>query len=236
MATLQDVQRRLIALGYNLGKSGADGALGPLTLDAAWDALNRLKLAGAPATPQSEAIKQPVLADSGLIPLAWLPWAVMARIIVHWTAGAHKANATDKKSYHILIEGDGTLIRGTPSIALNDAPVKPGYAAHTANLNGDSIGVSLCCMAGAKESPFDPGKYPLTAKQWETLIKVVAQISNRYAIPVTRKTVLSHAEVQQTLGVKQKGKWDISRLPFDPAVKGALAVGDKLRAAVAARL
>ena len=123
-----------------------------------------------------------------------------------------------------------------PSIDLNDAPLKKGYAAHTLNLNSDSIGVSLCGMAGAVESPFNAGRAPITQKQWDVLADVLAQLCRRYSIPVTRKTVLSHAEVQPTLGVTQRGKWDIARLPFDPSIKGAVAIGDKLRAAVAAKL
>jgi hypothetical protein len=58
----------------------------------------------------------------------------------------------------------------------------------------------------------------------------------RYDIPVTPKTVLSHAEVQNNLGIKQRGKWDISRLAVDPSMNGAKACGDLLRASVAAVL
>lgn len=236
MATLKQVQERLIALGYDIGKTGADGLLGPLTLGAAYDALNRLTPAGGAASPVSGGITQPTSNVGGPIPADWLPWAGMLRIVFHWTAGTNKASADDRKHYHLLIEGDGKIVRGVPSIDLNDAPLKSGYAAHTLNLNSDSIGISLCGMAGATESPFSAGKYPITAAQWDALADAIAQLCRRYAIPVSRKTVLSHAEVQGTLGIKQRGKWDIARLPFDPSVKGAVAVGDKLRAAVAARI
>jgi hypothetical protein len=53
---------------------------------------------------------------------------------------------------------------------------------------------------------------------------------------VDRKTVLSHAEVQQTLGITQKGKWDIARLPFDDSIKGAIAIGDQMRGLVKSKL
>ena len=75
----------------------------------------------------------------------------MARVICHWTAGRHRANGLDRQHYHILIEGDGRLVRGVPTIDLNAEPVKPGYAAHTRNCNGGSIGVALCGMVGARE-------------------------------------------------------------------------------------
>lgn len=169
-----------------------------------------------------------------MTPETWMPPVKMQRIICHWTAGTNKASPLDRQHYHILIEDDGRLVQGIPTINLNASTgVKPGYAAHTLNCNTGSIGVSLCCMAGAVESPFDAGKYPMTAKQWDVLAHVVADLCRRYSIPVTPKTVLSHAEVQANLGIQQRGKWDIARLAFDPSVKGAKACGDLLRAKVA---
>lgn len=167
-----------------------------------------------------------------LIPTLWMPKVPMKRIIMHWTAGTHKANATDKAHYHILIQGDGTLVRGDASISLNSGKTLPGYAAHTLNCNTDSIGVSLCCMGGAVESPFNPGKWPMTKEQFDTLIKVVNELRIAYKIPVTRKTILSHAEVQQTLGITQRNKWDYTRLAFDDKIRGALVIGDHIRSLV----
>ena len=37
----------------------------------------------------------------------------LKRIIIHWTAGNYKANATDKKSYHYIVEGDGVSYSDT---------------------------------------------------------------------------------------------------------------------------
>jgi N-acetyl-anhydromuramyl-L-alanine amidase AmpD len=221
--TVLALQRRLKSLGLDPGP--LDGLLGPSTLRAVNAALDGLP--GAPAAP-------PPL--SGHVPADWMPWAQMLRIVFHWTAGGNKASATDREHYHILVEGDGKLVRGVPSIDKNSAPVKPGYAAHTLNLNSNSIGVSLCGMVGAKESPFDPGKSPITRTQWDALSTVLADLCRRYSIPVTRATVLSHAEVQPTLGVTQRGKWDIARLPWDDQARGALVIGNMMRAAVAAKL
>lgn len=174
------------------------------------------------------------MSTKSIIPADWTPPAKMLRVICHWTAGGHKATSFDREHYHLLIEADGNLIRGFPSIKLNEAPAKKGYAAHTLNCNSGSIGVSLCCMANAVESPFDAGKSPMTETQWDTLAIVVADLCRIYGIPVTPKTVLSHAEVQGNLDIPQRGKWDFTRLAFDPSVRGAKACGDKLRAAVAA--
>ncbi|WP_020178096.1 N-acetylmuramoyl-L-alanine amidase [Methylopila sp. M107] len=235
-----DIQRRLLALGYDLGKSGpakdgVDGDLGEVSQTAILAALETGKSAPAkPATPATPP--KPAIVGSA-VPMDWTPAATMKRIIVHWTAGAHRASAVDKSHYHLLIEGDGSLVRGKPSIDLNAATgVKPGYAAHTLNCNTGSIGVSLCCMAGAIESPFHAGVAPMTREQWDELPLVLADLCRRYRIPVGASTVLSHAEVQSTLKIAQRGKWDIARLAFDPGVVGAKAIGDLIRKRTAALL
>jgi N-acetyl-anhydromuramyl-L-alanine amidase AmpD len=172
-----------------------------------------------------------------VVPAGWMPAAKIARVIVHWTAGTYTPTKLDLSHYHVLIDGKAQLVRGTPSIAANGLPkASAGYAAHTLNCNTGSIGISLCAMAGAVEAPFDPGKYPITAEQWGALVKACADLCERYQIPVSPKTLLSHAEVQTNLGIVQRGKWDIARLPFDPTIKGAKAVGDKLRAEVSGAL
>jgi N-acetyl-anhydromuramyl-L-alanine amidase AmpD len=226
--TVFALQRRLKSLGYEIA---IDGIIGPQTLRVVNAALDKL-----PCSPVAAVSEKPIQTSDAVVPAAWMPAAKMTRIICHWTAGTHKANSTDKAHYHILIEGDGSLVRGVRSIKDNEAPIGGGYAAHTLNCNTGSIGVSLCCMAGATESPFDPGKYPMRRVQWERLVDVVADLCERYAISVTRLTVLSHAEVQATLGIKQRNKWDFTRLAFDSEAKGALVIGNMLRAAVTAKL
>lgn len=164
---------------------------------------------------------------------SWMPSADMKRVHIHWTAGTYKANAVDRRHYHLLVEGDGNIVKGNPSIKDNEPPLRRGYAAHTRAANSRAIGVAMCGMAGAREVPFRAGSYPLTKIQWDVMIVVVARLCERYGIPVTPKTVLTHAEVQTNLGIRQRSKWDITRLPFDDSVRGAKAIGDKLRAAVA---
>jgi hypothetical protein len=238
--TVQVLQRRLIALGFQLPLYGADGDPGTETLSAVNKALDELvTLRGVTATIPTPVIAPAVPADplSMTIPAGWMPDAKISRIIFHWTAGQNKASEDDRKHYHLLIEGDGKLIRGVPSIALNSEPkAKAGYAAHTLNCNTGSIGVSLCGMALATENPFNPGKQPITRAQWNALVYVLMQLCKRYGIKADRKTVLSHAEVQQTLGITQKGKWDIARLPFDDSIKGAVAIGDQMRGLVKSKL
>lgn len=157
-----------------------------------------------------------------------VPSVPMKRIILHWTAGSYKPNDTDLGAYHFVIDGDGNWHEGV-NIAKNSGSLKPGYAAHCLNLNTDSIGVSMACMGGAVENPFNAGKWPMKVEQLHSLIAGVARLAVIYGIPVTPKTILSHAEVQATLGVQQRNKWDYTVLPFDSKVKGAKAIGNYIR-------
>lgn len=153
----------------------------------------------------------------------------MQRVVVHWTAGSNRASASDREHYHRLVEYDGTIVKGTEDIADNIVTSDGDYAAHTRNLNSGSIGVAMCGMRGATEYPWSAGPSPLTEKQFRAACILIADLCRQYSIPVTRQTVLTHAEVQPTLGVRQNGKWDITRLPFRADIVGAIPVGDYMR-------
>ncbi|NMG39873.1 SH3 domain-containing protein [Chelativorans sp. ZYF759] len=157
----------------------------------------------------------------------------MTGIRGHWTGGGHKANAKDLQHYNVLTEGDGAIQYGV-DIALNrtnpaTGRLFDGYAAHTLNNNTNNIGQTMCGMLGAREAPWHPGTQPLTLVQWNRFVMATADLAEVFKIPVTRKTILFHAEVQPTLGIAQRGKWDVVRLPFDESVRGAHAIGDKWR-------
>jgi len=158
--------------------------------------------------------------------------ARMQRIITHWTAGAHNPSSLDLKHYHVLIHGNGDISYGTHKISDNESAADGVYAAHTRGTNTGSIGVSVCCMAGARERPFDAGRHPMTRRQYAVMARVVAELCDRYEIPVTRETVLGHGEVEANLGVRQKGKWDPMKLPWDPD-RSSRSVGNDFRARVA---
>lgn len=157
----------------------------------------------------------------------------MQRIIMHWSAGAHSVSALDRQHYHFIIDSGGAVHDGDHPPEANERPVAGRYAAHTLNCNTGSIGVALAAMAGAVEAPFSQGRYPITDAQVEALAALCARLCARYGISVTRKTVLSHAEVQPTLGIKQRGKWDIAWLPGMDRPGDPVAVGDALRARIA---
>lgn len=150
-------------------------------------------------------------------------------IVMHWTAGGAKASALDKQHYHYLVQQDGQIIPGACKPEDNISTSDGKYAAHTMNANTGRIGVSLCGMMGAVERPFQPGSAPITWLQIEVFCGLVADLCVRYSIPVTRLSVLSHAEVQPSLLIKQRGKWDIAWLPGMVSVGNPVDVGDRLR-------
>jgi hypothetical protein len=207
-------QNSLLAAGFDPGT--IDGDFGPNTLRASMDSLVASPV--EPTTPIHE------------IPVEWLPKSnEMKRIIAHWTAGSYNASATDREHYHFIWTGDGHAVRGDHEVTDNESTSDGDYAAHTKNCNTDSIGVSLACMAGAIENPFNPGVYPMTKVQWDHMCMGIAQLCQFYKIPVTKQTVLSHAEVEKTLGIDQSGKWDYTRLAWQPELEGQTQCGDRLR-------
>lgn len=158
----------------------------------------------------------------------------MKRIIMHWSAGAHTPSDLDKEHYHKIIDGAGKVHDGRFPIKANKGPIKGKYAAHTLNGNTDSIGVAVAAMAGAQERPFVAGAHPITPAQVTALVRLCRDLAAEYGIPVTRQTILSHAEVQPTLGIKQRGKWDIAWLPGMDRPGDPVKVGDHLRGLIAA--
>lgn len=172
-----------------------------------------------------------------IVPKAWMQPCRMRRVVAHWTAGGHKASEVDRQHYHCIVEGDGTLVKGDHDIIDNVDTADGDYAAHTRACNTQVIGVSMACMFNAVERPYDPGPYPMTREQWDRMILVLADLCLFYGIPVTPHTVLSHAEVQGTLKIVQRGKWDIAVIPFDHTRPvGAALCGDRMRREVQAAI
>ncbi|MBD9528668.1 N-acetylmuramoyl-L-alanine amidase [Paracoccus sp. PAR01] len=161
----------------------------------------------------------------------------IARIILHWTAGRNTVSALDRQHYHFIIDGAGIVCEGVHAPEDNLGVLREGsYAAHTQNCNTGAIGVALAGMAGAEEAPFTAGAFPMGEVQVEALAALSANLCKRYGIPVTRQTILSHAEVQQTLGIAQRGKWDIVWLPGMAKPGNPVEVGDKIRARIVAAM
>lgn len=161
------------------------------------------------------------------------PW----RIIGHWTAGADGVSDMEDDHYQFIVERDGNVVTGDFTPEDNIPPLKPGkYAAHTGRCNSYAIGVSMDAMGNAQERPFSAGKYPITEVQVEAYVTLCAELCEAYDIPVTRERVLTHAEVQPTLGVAQNGKWDVTWLPGMDKPGDAVTIGDILRQRILAKM
>lgn len=229
MTTPKDFQQSLKNAGFD--PADIDGLWGPMTENAVhnWFLDGR----GIEMLHSAEPVEPPSVAT--VVPSDWMPDCDMDKVICHWTAGSYEASENDKEHYHILVDGNCRLVRGEYSIKANvSTSDSDGYAAHTKNLNTKTIGISACCMAGAVENPFNPGKYPLGGDQWDMLARVAADLCRFYEIKVSPTTVLQHGEVQSNLGVAQSGKWDICRLPWETWDK--TKVGNDFRSRVSAYL
>jgi hypothetical protein len=157
----------------------------------------------------------------------------LTRIHLHWTVGWHKPSKLDLSHYHFVVDGAGKEHPGPlpPEANLNTAD--GSYVAHTLGANTGAIGIAVACMVGAKDRPFSWGSAPMTPDQVLGLCRLAARLAGQYGIPCTRRTILTHAEVQPTLGIKQKGKWDITVLPGMTAPGDPVDVGDRLRKIIA---
>lgn len=162
---------------------------------------------------------------------------MMNRITGHHAASGYTPSKESLEAYHKLIDGDGQVIDGNHAIEDN-APGKPlnkgAYAPHTWKLNSGNIGVSILAMRqGLWASPAG-GTNPVRLVQVDAYCKEVASLAIDYSIPADRRFMLTHAEVQPTLGVTQKNKWDFD---YDPRYRSKsrdpIAIGDELRQEIA---
>lgn len=159
------------------------------------------------------------------------------RLVMHHSGGRHEPNALDLEHYHRIVAGSGEVLAGRFPVAANAAGRKlaPGtYAAHTWNLNSGSIGLSMACMLGGQwDDPRACAAFP-TRPQVDAFITEAARLCNAYGIRIGRRTVLTHAEVQTTLGVKQRNKWDFDYDPFGVLdSRDPIVIGDMLRDRIA---
>lgn len=209
----RDLQARLAALGYHPGP--IDGIRGKRTAAALQDAMRDRGV-----TNWFELFHK-----SGLHRIHW-----------HWTAGAYGEIQMELDHYNFLIDKNGHEVAGTFP-AETQAHYSPGRAAsHTLNANTGSIALSVDCMAGAVERQFRAGRHPMTEGHLQGLVRLTARLCASYDIPVSRYSTLSHAEIQPTLGIKQRLKWDICWLPGMKGPGDPIEVGDRIRAMVKAAL
>jgi hypothetical protein len=165
--------------------------------------------------------KQEDLFDRGVRGVVW-----------HWTAGANGLIELEKEAYNFLTDTKGNIYDGNSTIAeqvMYDWRKGIG-ASHTKSMNTGWVGVSQDAMAGANGWPMKWGSHPITWEGTDAMLEKTWEICCEYNIPVSPWTTLSHAEVQQTLGVAQRNKWDYMVLPCYGKPSDAVKIGNVLRA------
>lgn len=152
-------------------------------------------------------------------------------IVWHWTGGAHGIIELERNHYNWLFDHVGNIFDGNHTVQdqVNYDWRQGIGASHTKSMNTGWLGLSVDAMAGAKEAPLNWGTNPLTWEGINAMLDLTMELCREYDIPVSPWTVLGHAEVQQTLGIRQRFKWDYKVLPGYTRAKDARFVGNILR-------
>lgn len=206
----RDLQARINAL-HNRGVLKIDGMSGPATRAAV---NNTMKMRGV----QKE---KHLFDDVGLHGIIW-----------HWTAGLKVPTEADRSHYNDLFDFEGNQYDGAarPEHQVNyDWRRKIGVS-HTRNSNTGRIGMSVAGMHRAQGWPkLVWGNHPITWEGIDAMLERSAMYGRKFDIPVTKWSMLSHAEVEATLGIKQNNKWDYMVVPGYEKPVNAVEVGDILR-------
>jgi hypothetical protein len=212
--TTRDIQARVNAIlsQTTLGKPlVVDGMMGPNT---------RKGINTALAYKQVKTAKQ-LFHESGLHAVIW-----------HWSGGLDTPTEDDLDHYNDMFDKYGNQYDGS-SRAEHQANYdwrKGIGASHTRNANTGRIGMAVAGMHQAEGWPaLKWGENPITWEGIDAMLERTADYCREFDIPVSRWSTLSHAEVEQTLGIRQKNKWDFMVLPGFSKPVNAVQVGDMLR-------
>lgn len=206
--TIRDYQGRVNGI-FNSEVLVVDGISGPKTRKGIADAMKVKNVS-----------RKQDLFTSGVRGVVW-----------HWTAGKNGIIELEREHYNFLHDTAGNTYDGNHSVASQVAyDWRRGFgASHTRNMNTGWIGESVDAMHGANGWPMNWGTHPLTWEGIDAMLEHTMEMCEEYNIPVSKWTTLSHAEVQPTLGVRQRNKWDYMVLPGDAKPRDAVQIGDELR-------
>lgn len=102
------------------------------------------------------------------------------KVYMHWTAGHYETFFDD---YHVSIDDAGRIyLNGNLSDIL----------AHTYHRNSGSVGISLCCCAGATTG--DLGDEPPTPQQIESIAQAACAVADGLWLTIDREHVMTHGE------------------------------------------
>lgn len=212
----KDLQARIDALA-NAEVLDIDGMSGPATRAA-------VKAAMAKRGVKKESH---LFHESGLHRINW-----------HWTAGRNVPSADDLKHYNDVFDHLGNQYDGAarPEHQANYNWRKGIGVSHTKSCNTGVIGQAVAGMHGAEGWPsLEWGNHPITWEGIDAMLERSAMYGRKFDIPCTPWSMMTHAEVQETMGIKQNNKWDYMVLPGDTKVRPAREVGDVLRARLVER-
>jgi hypothetical protein len=159
--------------------------------------------------------------------------AAPRRIIWHWTGGGSRANDTDKRAYHYIVEHDGTVVAGDIPVAANMQRLWNGvrYARHTGGMNSFSVGIAFAGMKDSRSAQ-RPGPSPLNESQVRAGLRFTAACCVVWNLdPLNPAHCFCHREAWELHGVKGEQndtKPDITYLPFLSSL-GSLETREWLR-------
>ena len=155
------------------------------------------------------------------------------RIVWHWSAGFKTPTEDDLKHYNAMHDYKGKTYDGAarPEDQANYDWRKGVGVSHTKNCNTGTIGQAVAGMYGAQGWPgLIWGHHRITWQGVDSMLKRSAEYCKKFDIPVTKWSTLSHAEVEETLKIKQNNKWYFMVLPGSTRTENAVKIGDILRA------
>lgn len=208
--TVKDLQGRVNAI-FNSNILVVDGLKGPKTRQGIKEAMKHLNVDNS----------NQLFHDSGIRGIVW-----------HWTAGRYTVSSTDLAHYNDVHDYEGNSYDGAARAEhqVNYDWRKGIGVSHTRNMNTGWIGQSVAAMYQAEGWPMKWGDYPITWDGIDAMLERSAEYCKTFNIPVTRWTTLSHAEVQPTLSIAQRGKWDFCLLPDSSKPENPVSeIGDRLR-------
>lgn len=216
--SIRDYQIRVNSLGILVVPLTVDAQPGVKTEAAIKAAMAHLKVKN----------REEIFHPSGITRIHW-----------HWTAGDDAItiqpgpNNDEGDHYNDVWDAEGKHFKGGAP-AIDQAFYTPDGrgVSHTLSANTGAIGLSVAAMGDSTSSGnlVSMGKWPLNWVQLDAMLKTTMAYCKEFDVRPSKWTTLSHAEIQPTLGIFQKGKWDIRVLPDNPTkLLDAVIAGDILR-------